>query len=89
MDTSFEIMKNEKGESHPHEAFSRGQRDLYSLAARLALVDALYENEKPFIILDDPFAYFDDQNLARAMKALKQISRQRQIIYLSCTKSRT
>jgi len=83
MDTSFVITKREGGRSHPRNAYSRGIRELYELALRFALTDSLYENERPFIILDDPFAYFDDTKLARAKKLLASLSRDRQIIYLS------
>ena len=43
---------------------SRGMRDLYNLAVRFALIDSLYENEEPFVILDDPFIAFDDAKQA-------------------------
>ena len=88
MNTSFEIMKNERGTLRDAEAYSRGTRDLYALAARLALIDSLYENESPFIILDDPFAHFDDEKLKNALSLLRSISKSRQIIYITCTESR-
>ncbi len=88
MDTSFSLMKNEHGSLKSAEAYSRGERDLISLAARFALVDSLYENEKPFIVLDDPFAYFDDARLAAACSAVLKIAEEKQIIYLTCTEAR-
>jgi hypothetical protein len=89
MDTSFEIMKNEKGSYKERQAYSRGTKDLYALATRLALIDSLYEGESPFIILDDPFAYFDDGKLKEAVKVIGQISKEKQILYLTCQSSRT
>ena len=88
MSTSFEIMKNEKGSLKECDAFSRGTRDLYALVARISLIESLYENEKPFIILDDPFAYLDDTKLAKAKDVLSALSKDKQIIYLTCTNSR-
>ena len=88
MDTSFAVMKNERGTLRQAEAYSRGTRDLYALAARFALIDSLYENESPFVILDDPFAYFDDAKLSRATAALSAIAKNRQIIYLTCASAR-
>ena len=88
MDTSFAIMKNEQGSLKDTEAYSRGTRDLIALATRLALVDSLYDAEQPFIILDDPFAYFDDVTLRCALSALGAISEEKQVIYLTCTDSR-
>ena len=89
MNTSFAVMKEEHGSLKESDAYSRGMRDLYALATRLALIDSLYENELPFIILDDPFAYFDDEKLACAVKALKAIAKEKQILYLTCTKARS
>ena len=88
MNTSFEIMKNEKGSLKECDAFSRGTRDLYALVARISLIESLYENEKPFIILDDPFAYFDDTKLAKAKSVLEALAKNKQIIYLTCSNSR-
>ena len=89
INTSFELTKAERGESHTADEYSRGTRDLYSLALRLAMVDALYENESPFIILDDPFTAFDDEKIEKAKLVLKAIARDRQILYFTCSDSRT
>ena len=88
MDTSFGITKNDGGTSKPTEAYSRGTQDFFTLAARLALVETLYDKELPFVMLDDPFAHFDDKKCATALKVLKRISEKNQIIYLTCSKSR-
>lgn len=88
LSTSFELAKTERGESHGIESYSRGTRDLYALGLRLALVDALYEKESPFIILDDPFAALDDAKLERAKVLLKTIGKTKQILYFTCSKSR-
>ena len=89
MDTSFAVMKNERGTLRQTEAYSRGTRELYALCARFALVDSLYEKECPFIILDDPFAYFDDAKLSRALSVIAEVAKKKQIIYLTCTESRS
>ena len=88
LNTSFELTKNERGESHGIESYSRGTRDLYALGLRFALVDALYENESPFIILDDPFIALDDAKLERAKSTLKSIAKNKQILYFTCAQSR-
>lgn len=88
LNTSFELTKTERGEAHSIESYSRGTRDLYALGLRLALVDALYENEPPFIILDDPFIAFDDEKLERAKTTLKAIGKSKQILYFTCSKAR-
>ena len=80
--------KSEGGLTNPAESYSLGTRECYSLITRLALADALYENEEPFIILDDPFAHFDDKKCTAALKLLEKLSSRIQIIYLTCSKYR-
>lgn len=89
LSVNFGISKSAGSTSKPTEAFSLGTRELYSLAARLALTDSLYDGNRPFIILDDPFAHFDDKRCAMATKAVKKLADMRQIIYFTCSKSRT
>ena len=88
MDTSFALMKNESGTLRVAEAYSKGTRDLYALATRFALIDSLYSDEAPFVILDDPFAYFDDAKFSRAVSVIKNLAKGRQIIYLTCSDAR-
>ena len=45
---------------------SAGLQDLVAICKRFALIDLLFENEKPFVILDDPFLNLDDKNLSLA-----------------------
>ena len=88
LDTSFEISKNEYGTLKKSEAYSLGIRNMQHLAIRLAIIDALYENESPFIILDDPLISFDDERAALAAELLRKLSKRRQIIYFTCSASR-
>ncbi len=88
MNTEFGITKQEGTSSKTPDAYSRGTRDLFNLASRLALVDSLYENERPFIILDDPFTALDDKKVDAALKLIKEFSKEKQIIYFTCSKSR-
>ena len=88
LDTNFEITRIERGAAHEEEAYSRGTKDLYSLAMRLALTDSLYEGELPFLVLDDPFISLDDKRCERAKAMLKSIAKERQIIYFTCSDSR-
>ena len=88
LDTAFGITTVEKGEMHGEGEYSRGTKDLYSLAMRLALTDSLYEGELPFLVLDDPFISYDDERGARARKLLSAIAKERQILYFTCSDSR-
>ena len=88
LSVDFGITKSIGSVSKPEEAYSLGTRELYALAARLALNDSLYDVDKPFIILDDPFAHLDDKRYAASAKIIKRLAGARQIIYLTCSKSR-
>lgn len=88
MDTSFAVAKTEGAKTHSIEAYSRGTRDLYGIGVRFALIDSLYENEVPFVILDDPFISLDDEKCKKALDIIKEISKKRQIIYFTCSESR-
>lgn len=88
MSVEFELRKDETGELKPLDAYSRGTRDLHALALRLALVDALFEKETPFLIFDDPFASLDDERLDAALSMLARLGKERQILYFTCTQGR-
>lgn len=76
------------GEARELGYFSAGQADMIMLGMRFALVDALFTDEKPFVILDDPFVNLDDTHTAQALELLKTLAQDRQIIYLTCSSSR-
>ena len=88
MDADFTITKNERGGARSEECFSRGTKDLYALAVRLSLTEALYGDEKPFLILDDPLLSLDDKKRERAKTLLKNYGKTRQLIYFTCAKER-
>ena len=84
----FQVRLERFGEARELGFFSAGQSDLVMLCMRLALVDALFTAEKPFVILDDPFVNLDDAHTRQAMELLRELARDRQIIYLVCNSSR-
>ena len=51
---------------------------------RLALIDTLFTDEQPFIVLDDPFINLDEVRLAKALELLNMMADNKQIIYLVC-----
>ena len=69
--------------------FSAGQTDMVMLCMRFALVDALFTEAQPFVVLDDPFVNLDDAHMAQAMELLGELAEQKQILYLTCSSSRT
>ena len=79
----------ENGITSQTDAYSRGERELYQLCARLALIDALFCDESPFIILDDPFISFDDERINAARAMLQNPGLEKQILYFTCSESRS
>ena len=68
--------------------FSDGCRAAADLCLRAALVMAMYEGEKPFLILDDPFSDMDGEHLAQAKELLRRLADDLQIVYFTCHESR-
>lgn len=85
----LEVKLERLGQARELAFFSAGQTDMVMLCMRLALVDALFTGEKPFVILDDPFVNLDDRHTAEALKLLQELAQERQILYLVCNSSRS
>jgi uncharacterized protein YhaN len=69
----------------PEHALSKGTVDQIYLALRLAMVEALSDGSECVpMLLDDPFANYDDARLDRAMKLLQRLSDRHQILFFTC-----
>ena len=88
LDDSLSLELSREGAARDKDYFSSGYKDMLNICMRLSLADALYDNEKPMLILDDPFVNLDDDRLINAMELLKKLADERQIIYLTCHSSR-
>lgn len=88
IDANLTLQVREKGEHRAMDLFSAGTKDLAGICMRLALVDAMYQGEQPFLVLDDPFVNLDEGTLRRALEFLCQIAKERQILYFTCHSSR-
>ncbi len=88
IDANMDISKKEEGEYHDIEAQSDGLADMLGLCIRVALLDTMYTKEKPFIVMDDPFSNMDEAKINGGKKFLDEISKEYQVIYLTCHKSR-
>lgn len=62
---------------------SQGARDQLYFALRTAMSDLLSGNVNMPLILDDPFHNFDNIRLAKTISAIKQISKNKQILLIS------
>ena len=88
MDKKFMVYYEKNGENKSRKHLSSGQSVLCDLCLRLALIDNMYKGKSPFIILDDPFISLDEMHIENALKLIKLLSKDRQIIYFTCHKSR-
>lgn len=88
MDANIRVTKREMGEQREIREFSSGSQDLINVVLRAALVDAMYEREKPFLIMDDSFVNLDDERLKTAGRFLHSLAEKYQVIYFTCHESR-
>ena len=87
-DADFGITVLREGLPRDPSLMSEGTRDLISLCRRMAMIDAMYPGEKPFLVLDDPFSNLDDERVKGGMRFLRDASLEYQILYLTCHHSR-
>lgn len=88
LDINLNVQINEQGSNKEINYFSTGYKDLIYICMRLSLIDSLFENERPFIILDDPFVNLDEEKIKNAMELLNKLAKQYQIVYFVCHESR-
>ncbi len=88
LDRELHLFIDEQGAARDAASFSAGTLDGMMLCMRLALVDALFQKEQPFLLLDDPFVNLDDEATCRALSMLRELAKQRQVVYLTCNTAR-
>ena len=79
------IIENEYGEYISAERLSIGTIDQLYLSLRLSMIDDL-SNEKMPIILDEAFAYYDDNRMENILNFLNDSMNNHQVIIFTCTK---
>lgn len=85
---TFEMERQEQGMYREMGYFSRGYQDMTGLCMRLAFADAMYREEKPFLILDDPFVNLDEEKIEHGKAFIREIAKEYQVIYFTCHESR-
>lgn len=88
INSNIAVQLKEQGELRDSKWLSAGYQDLIGVCMRFALVDAMYPQEKPFLVLDDPYANLDEEKVRCGNELLLQISEEYQIIYFTCHQSR-
>ena len=88
MDKDFKIVFERGGEMRSDRHLSAGERSLCALCLRLALVDNMYGEEPPFVVMDDPFVHLDEAHMSRTRALVKELAKEKQIVYFCCHESR-
>ena len=88
IDANLNVTYVEQGQPRVPDTLSEGYKDLVGLCRRVAMADAMYAAEKPFIVLDDPFVNLDDKKLSGASRFIRDIASGYQIIYFTCQSAR-
>ena len=88
IDTNMQVTVDAEGLQRESELFSAGYRDLMGFCLRLAFIDAVFTEEKPMLILDDPFTNLDDEKTGKARELVREISNEYQVLYFTCSTSR-
>lgn len=88
LDIKLAVKSEANGAKREIGYYSAGMKDTMELCVRLALIDALFEKEQPFVVLDDPFVNLDETAMEGAKKVLQQLAGQYQLIYFTCHPSR-
>ena len=83
-----EPLREEQGKLREVGFYSAGMRELLGLSIRIALVDAIFNQEKPVLVLDDPFVNLDDEKTEKAKRLVKELTKRYQVLYMTCKKER-
>lgn len=89
VDINLDVNIDVNGSQKEAKYFSAGYKDLIYICMRLSLIKSLFKEEKPFVVLDDPFVNLDEEKTAKALEIVREIAKDYQIIYFVCNKSRT
>jgi len=79
----IELYAPEKDDWVPVASLSQGTIDLVYLVARLGLVRLVTGDRRPPLVFDDPFVTLDDARAGNALRLLRSIATDFQVIYLT------
>lgn len=88
LDANTNITREELGKQREINTLSNGYKDLISVCLRLAFVDAMYSDELPVLIFDDPFTNIDSDKMKAAKSLIDDVACKYQILYFTCSRER-
>jgi len=82
---SVRIPQTKSMKTDPENVLSKGTVDQIYFALRVAMVQSMSrDGESVPMVLDDPFANYDDERLRRAMKLLGSVAESNQVLLFTC-----
>ncbi len=88
VDINLDVKIDVNGAKKDVKYFSTGYKDLIYICMRFSLIKALFKEECPFIILDDPLVNLDEEKTAESIELINKLAEKYQIIYFVCNGSR-
>ena len=84
IDADNNVTVYEAGMQRESRFLSRGLQDMTGICMRMALIEAMYRDEKPFVIFDDPFVNLDAPRVDGGLRFLGRIAAEYQVVYFTC-----
>ena len=82
---SVRIPQTQRMNETPEKVLSKGTVDQIYLALRLAMVQCLSETGESIpLLLDDPFANYDDSRLEHTLRLLSRLAVKNQVVLFTC-----
>lgn len=82
-DLEMRVWSPERGDWVRAGQLSQGTLDQLYLAARIELVRLVTNDRRPPLVFDDPFVTYDDRRAEEAVRLLKSLTTDHQILYLT------
>ena len=88
VDIKLDVKVDVNGAQKEIKFFSAGYKDLIYICMRFSLINALFKEETPFVVLDDPLVNLDEEKIKKALEVINKFAEKYQIIYFVCNESR-
>ena len=85
MQVSIRIPQTQALNQDPERLLSKGTVDQIYLSLRLAMVKTMSEDAEQIpMVLDDPFAHYDDSRVQSAMRLMAEVGETSQVLLFTC-----
>jgi len=84
VDANFTVNLLQGGQMRETGYLSTGCQQICDFVLRLSLMQCIYGQNLPLLILDDPFVNYDEDNFRSAFGLLTDLAKDVQILYLTC-----